>query len=182
MGLPGVSLSDLKLVCSHPQALKQCGRYLEAHPGWKQQEMINTAVAARKVKEDGKKEQAAIGSRHAAEYFGLEILDDNISSSQTNSTRFIIVSGKKLYTPDADKISICFELPHASGTLYNMLSHFIYNNLNMTKIESRPIAQKNWEYRFFVDFEGNLDDGAVKNALLGIEQEASSLRVLGNYR
>ena len=182
MGLPGASLSDLELVCSHPQALKQCSRYLDAHPGWRQQEMINTAVAARKVRDDGKKDQAAIGSRYAAEYFGLQILDDNISSSQTNSTRFIIVSGRKIYTPDADKISICFELPHASGTLYNMLSHFIYNNLNTTKIESRPIAQKNWEYRFFVDFEGNLDDGAVKNALRGIEQEASSLRVLGNYR
>ena len=138
-------------------------------------------MAARKVKEDGKKEQAAIGSRHAAEYFGLEILDDNISSSQTNSTRFIIVSGKKLYTPDADKISICFELPHASGTLYNMLSHFIYNNLNMTKIESRPIVGRNWEYRFFLDFEGNLNDGAVKNALRGIREEAKNMKILGNY-
>lgn len=182
MALPGASAEDIKLVCSHPQALKQCSRYLDGHPDWKQQEVINTAVAAKKVQEEGKKEQAAIGSRYAAKYFGLDILDDNISSSDTNSTRFIIVSGKKLYTPQADKISICFELPHTCGTLYNILAHFIYNDLNMTKIESRPIPQKNWEYRFFVDFEGNLDDGAVKNALSGIEQEASALRVFGNYR
>ena len=78
-------------------------------------------------------------------------------------------------------MSICFELPHASGTLYNMLSHIIYNGLNMTKIESRPIPGKTWEYRFFVDFEGNLRDSAVKNALHGLQAEANLLRVLGNY-
>ena len=81
----------------------------------------------------------------------------------------------------AEKISICIELPHSSGTLYNILGHFIYNGLNMTKIESRPIRGKNWEYRFFIDFEGNLKDPAVKNALRGIESEASALRLLGNY-
>ena len=86
-----------------------------------------------------------------------------------------------LFRSDANKISICFELPHESGTLYNMLSHIIYNGLNMTKIESRPITGRNWEYRFFVDFEGNLEQSAVKNALRGIGQEANSLRVFGNY-
>ena len=70
---------------------------------------------------------------------------------------------------------------HMSGSLYNILSHFIYNNLNMTKIESRPIQGRNWEYRFFVDFEGNLGDSAVKNALRGIREEANELRILGNY-
>ena len=78
-------------------------------------------------------------------------------------------------------MSICFELPHERGSLYNILSHVIYNNLNMTKIESRPIPEKNWEYRFFVDFEGNLGDSGVKNALRGIEQEARRLRIFGNY-
>lgn len=181
MGAKGSRLEDIEVVYSHPQALSQCGQYLEQQ-GWKKEKMINTAVAAKKVKEDGLMNQAAIGSRHAAEYFGLQILDDNISFSETNATRFIIVSNKKLYTEDADKVSICFELPHESGTLYNMLAHIIYNDLNMTKIESRPIPERNWEYRFFVDFEGNLNDSAVQNALRGIEAEAGTLRVFGNYR
>ena len=81
----------------------------------------------------------------------------------------------------AGKISICFEIPHESGSLYHILSHFIYNNLNMTKIESRPIEGRTWEYRFFVDFEGNLNDAAVKNAIRGIREEARNLKILGNY-
>ena len=96
-------------------------------------------------------------------------------------TRFIIVSSKPIYEKNAGKISVCFELPHASGTLYHMLSHFIYNSLSMTKIESRPIPEKSFEYRFFVDFEGNLSDAGVRNALTGIAAEASVMRILGNY-
>ena len=78
-------------------------------------------------------------------------------------------------------MSICFETAHESGALYNMLSHFIYNNLNMTKIESRPMPGRTWEYRFFVDFEGNLSDPGVQNAIMGISEEAASLKILGNY-
>ena len=103
----------------------------------------------------------------------------NFDSS--NSTRFIVVTNQKVFLKDAAKVSICFEVPHESGSLYQMLSHFIYNHLNMTKIESRPIEGRTWEYRFFVDFEGNLADGAVKNALRGLREEARSLRILGNY-
>ena len=82
---------------------------------------------------------------------------------------------------DAGKISICFEIPHESGSLYQILSHFIYNDLNMNKIESRPIKDKSFEYRFFVDFDGNLWDSAVQNALKGLKEEARKLRILGNY-
>ena len=82
---------------------------------------------------------------------------------------------------NANKISICFEVPHESGSLYHMLSHFIYNNLNMNRIESRPIEDRSWEYRFFIDFEGNLSDSAVKNALRGLRAEARNMRILGNY-
>ena len=86
-----------------------------------------------------------------------------------------------MYTKAAQKISISFEIPHESGSLYRMLSHFIYNGLNMNRIESRPVQGKNWEYRFFIDFEGNLDDAAVQNALRGIREEAIRLKILGNY-
>ena len=181
LGMPDASLEDITCVCSHPQALAQCGKYLEAHPGWKTREMENTAGSAKQVKEDGDKTQAAIASRQAGELYGLMILAENICYNGQNATRFIIVSKKPIYVKDAHKISIFFELPHESGTLYNMLSHIIYNGLNMTKIESRPIAGRTWEYRFFVDFEGNLKDSAVKNALRGIRHDAMDLRILGNY-
>ena len=181
LGLPDASLEDIKEVYSHPQALMQCSNYLNSHREWRQVSMVNTAVAAKKVLEDKDPAQAAIASRYAAEHYGLEILKEGITSSSSNATRFIIVSKKKMFLKGAGKVSICFELPHERGSLYNILSHVIYNNLNMTKIESRPIPEKNWEYRFFVDFEGNLGDSGVKNALRGIEQEARRLRIFGNY-
>ena len=96
-------------------------------------------------------------------------------------TRFIIVSNQKHYLKDAKKISISFEIPHEEGSLYHILSHFIFNGLNMTKIESRPLKDKQWEYLFFVDFNGNLQDEAVINALIGLKEETLSLQILGNY-
>lgn len=93
----------------------------------------------------------------------------------------MILSNRKIYCKNAKKVSICFELPHKSGSLYHALSHVIFNNLNMTKIESRPIEDRNWEYRFFVDFEGNLTDSAVMNALRGLREETRSMKILGNY-
>ena len=181
LGLPGVELGEIERVYSHPQALAQCKKYLEQHPSWKTVKTENTAGAAKKIHEELKRDQAAIASRAAGELYGLSVLAENICYNDKNVTRFIVVSAKPVYEKTAAKVSVCFELPHTSGTLYNMLSHFIYNGLNMTKIESRPIAGKTWEYRFFVDFEGNLEQSAVKNALRGLEAEANRMRVLGNY-
>ncbi|HIY03186.1 MAG TPA: prephenate dehydratase [Candidatus Blautia faecipullorum] len=181
LGMPGASLEDISAVYSHPQALAQCKKYLEEHPSWKTIKTENTAASAKKVKEEGNPAQAAIASREAGEFFGLSVLAENICHNGQNVTRFIIVSAKPVYEKKAEKVSVCFELPHESGTLYNMLSHIIYNGLNMTKIESRPIPGKTWQYRFFVDFQGNLEEPAVKNALRGLEAEADSMRVLGNY-
>ena len=174
------TLADVRTVYSHPQGLMQCREYLQDHKEWQTEELLNTAFAAKKVKEDGDISQAAIASVYAAEYFGLKVLEQGFHG-EANETRFIIISKERIYTKKAKKITICFELPHSSGTLYNMLSHFIYNGLSMNKIESRPIQGKNWEYRFFVDFAGRLDDSAVKNALRGIRQEAMNLVILGNY-
>ena len=181
LGLSEASLEDIHCVYSHSQALAQCSKYLEAHPELRTQEMENTAGSEKKVREDGDITQASIASRQAGELYGLKVLAENICSNDKNATRFVIVSKKPIYVKDANKISVFFELYHESGTLYHMLSHIIYNGLNMTKIESRPIPGKNWQYRFFVDFEGNLQDSAVKNALRGIEAEADRMRILGNY-
>lgn len=181
LGLPGAQISDIRRVYSHQQALSQCKPYLEEHRDWKKIPLENTAVAAKRVADEQDVSQAAIASSFASDYFGLKVLADKIYVNEANSTRFIIVTNQRIFQKDADKISICFELPHISGSLYNMLSHFIYNNVNMTKIESRPITGRNWEYRFFVDFEGNLNDSSVKNALRGIREEAINMKILGNY-
>ncbi len=180
LGVPGSTIEDIKTVYSHPQSLMQSARFLSEHD-WKQISMQNNAFAAQKVVKDGDKTQAAIASAYAGEIYGLDVLKKGVNQSDTNSTRFIIVTNQKVFLKDAKKISICFEIPHESGSLYHMLSHFIYNNLNLCKIESRPIEERNWEYRFFVDFEGNLADGAVKNALRGLRDEARNMKILGNY-
>ena len=180
MAVPGTKISDIKTVYSHPQSLMQSSNYL-SKTGWQQISMQNNAFAAQKVKEDGLTNQAAIASETAAEIYGLEVLEKGVNNLKGNSTRFIIVTNQKVFKEDANKVSICFEVPHESGSLYHMLSHFIYNNLNMTKIESRPLEGRNWEYRFFIDFEGNLADSAVKNALRGLREEARNMKILGNY-
>lgn len=177
----GTNLSQIRTVYSHPQALMQCSTYLNKQRDWKQVSMANTAVAARKVLEDQDHTQAAIASEIAGKIYGLKVLKPAIQNVKGNTTRFVVLSKKPIYTEAAEKISLCFELPHQSGTLYNVLGHFIFNHINMIMIESRPIPGKNWEYRFFVDIEGNLEDAAVKNALKGIEEEASNMRILGNY-
>ena len=181
MALPGTELSDIKTVYSHPQSLMQSARFLNAHPQWRQISMQNNAFAAKKVAEEKDRTQAAIASEYAAKLYDLEILKKGVNQSDTNSTRFIIVTNQKIFLKDAKKVSICFEVAHESGSLYHMLSHFIYNNLNMNRIESRPIENRNWEYRFFIDFDGNLSDSAVKNALRGLREEARNMKILGNY-
>ena len=180
-GLPGTKLSDIERVYSHPQALMQSAKFLDEHRNWQQIGVANTAVAAKKVLEDNDCKKAAICSASAAEFYGLEVLEEQVNHNEHNATRFIVVTNQKIFLKDASKISICFEAAHESGSLYHLLSHFIYNNLNMLKIESRPIEGRNWEYCFFVDFEGNMADGAVKNAIRGLREEARNLKILGNY-
>ncbi|MEE1242976.1 prephenate dehydratase [Frisingicoccus sp.] len=182
VGLPGSKLEDIHTVYSHPQGLMQCSRFLDENRDWQQVSLQNTAASAKRVMDDGDLSQAAIASRQAAKNYGLVILKENLNDLDNNSTRFVIISHKKIFEPDADKISICFETLHESGSLYSVLSHFIFNGLNMTRIESRPIHGKPWQYRFFVDFSGNLKEQAVKNALHGIQSETESFRILGNYR
>ena len=180
-GLPGAGLSDIQRVYSKAEALMQTSRFLEDHSDWQKISVVNTAIAAKKVLNDQDITQGAVCSAYGAKVHGLSILVDGINDDPDNCTRFIVVTNQKIFLKDASKISIRFELPHQSGSLYGILSHFIYNDLNMTKIESRPIKGKQWEYRFFVDFEGNMEDGAVKNAIRGLREETANLKILGNY-
>ena len=178
--LPDADFDDIKTVCSHPQGLMQSSKYLDRFP-WDRINMENTAVSARNVAMKGDKSWAAIGSENAAKIYGLKVLDKKINHNSHNVTRFVIISRHKMCRMDAGRILISFELPHSSGSLYNMLSHFIYNDLNMTRIESRPISGHKWEFRFYVEFEGAINDAGVVNALSGIGDEAQNLKILGNY-
>lgn len=181
LGLPGAKLSDITKVYSHPQGLQQSSLFLDKHKNMRQIQCFSTSYGAKKVLEDGDIHQGAIASLNAGKQYNLNVLAENINDFNVNSTRFIIISNKKVFASDAHKISVCFELPHESGSLYDILSHISYNNLNMTNIESRPIENKNFEYRFFVDFEGNLKDSGVRNAIAGMKAEANNFRVLGNF-
>jgi chorismate mutase/prephenate dehydratase len=180
MATHGTKMEDITTVYSHAQSLMQSSHYL-FEKGWQQISMKNNAFAAKKVADDDDKTHAAIAGEAAAKAYGLEILDRGVNDIKGNSTRFIIVTNQKVFAKDASKVSLCFEIDHESGTLYRALSHLMYNGLNMTKIESRPLAGRNWEYRFFLDFEGNLTDGAVKNALRGLREETRNMKILGNY-
>lgn len=181
MGLPESDISRITTVYSHPQSLLQSARYLNEHPGWKQIGMQNNAFAAARVRDDADPAQAAIASERAADIYGLKVFEKGVNQAEDNQTRFIIVSNQKIFLRDSGHVSICLEVPHASGSLYHMLSHFIYNDLNMTKIESRPIEDRDWEYRFFIEFEGNLSEPAVRNAIRGLREEARMLRVIGCF-
>lgn len=182
LALPGARPEDIKKVYSHPQGLLQCRVFLKEHPEMTPVECADTATGAKKVAADGDISQAAIAAERAAKEYGLQVLEDSIQQEKNNSTRFIMIGRNPVYLDDSDKLALCIELPHECGSLYRILSHFRFNDLNMTQIESRPIKGKTWEYRFFVDIEGNLEDPAVQNALRGIREEAKSIRILGNFK
>jgi chorismate mutase/prephenate dehydratase len=181
----GTTMEDIQTVYSHPQALAQCSDYLSAN-GWKAQEFSNTAAAAKMVAQKANHSIAAICSKAAANEYGLQILNEDIQNSSTNCTRFIAIS-RELFIPDnAQKISLCFSLPHTTGSLYSVLARFAMSGLNLTKIESRPIAAKNivgknFEYDFYLDFTGNVRDPKTLDLLCALCGELPRFSFLGNY-
>lgn len=180
LGVKGSSLEDVNTICSHEQALMQSEVYLE-EKGWEKVKQRNTAVSAKYVADNNDKTVAAIASVKAAEIYGLDILDEHVNQAYGNATKFIVVSTKKMARKDAKNICISFEMPHERGSLYTMLSHIIYNDLNMTMIQSRPVPDRSWQYRFYIEFEGTASQAGVVNALSGINAEAQNLKILGNY-
>jgi len=181
LGLEGTDIDKVTTVYSHPQGFMQCEKFLSKHKDWQQISQANTAGSAKKVLEENDKTHVAIASEEAAEVYNLSVLAKKINDLDNNTTRFVIVTNTRKFVKNAKKMSIVFETANEPGTLYNLLSHIIYNGLNMNKIESRPIEGRPWEYRFFIDFEGNIDDPAVMNALRGIQEEAKAIKLLGNY-
>ena len=181
LGTKDANIEDIKTVYSHPQALMQCASYLREHRDWSQVSFLNTAVSAKKVKDDNSKAQAAIASELSANLYDLKILDRGINRNSNNTTRFVVLSKEKIFSESSNKLSLILELPHEKGMLYNILGIFVLNGLNLVKIESRPIPEKTFEYRFFIDIEGNLNSPNVSNVLEILKEKVPFLKVLGNY-
>lgn len=177
MALPGGALSGIRRVFSHPQALAQCESFFREHPRIEAVPARNTAEAARRVRESGDRELAALASENAAEIYGLSILQRAVNQQKSNTTRFLIVGKEKIYERGAERLSLSFELSHRPGALYHVLGSFLFNDLNLSMIQSRPVPDRPFEYRFFVDVMGNLSDPDVRNAL----SELPGFRILGNY-
>lgn len=180
--LPGTKIEDLSAVYSHEQGFFQSEAFLAEHSEWQQHAVLNTAAAAKKVAEGKSRAQAAICSRRAAKLYGLEILCEEINTSKDNFTRFFIVSKAMEIRAGSDKVSLMFTLPHEPGTLNSILGILAVHQMNMLRLESRPMPGKSWEYRFFVDVQGNLRDEAWNSVLFEILENTLTLRILGNYR
>ncbi len=179
-GLRQSEHSDIEKVWTHPQSIAQCESYINSH-GYEATPMANTAIAARAVSLEKRLNVAAICSYKACEEYGLKVLDNHIQDNDSNTTRFIVIS-KRLFIPDnADKISICFSLPHVSGSLYNVLGSFNSLGFNLTKIESRPIEGKGFEYLFYLDFTGNVHSENAVNLICRMSEEMPGFSFLGNY-
>lgn len=181
LGIKGAKIEDIKYVYSHPQALLQCEKFLNNFPNWSIIPYNNTAASVKLIKEKKDKSFAAIGSIEAKNIYDLDILSPNINFNKNNYTRFIIIS-KDEPSKSGDKISLVLSIKNESGALFNVLKIFNRNNINMVKIESRPIIGKPWEYFFYIDFEGNINQDIIKLSIEEIKKESSYFKLLGNYK
>ena len=179
---PGTCLSDVRRVYSHPQALSQCKDFLSGIDNVELFSVYDTAGAARRIKESGKKEDAAIASEQAAFDYGLEIIKSGIESNHMNFTRFLVLSKELDEVADDSKTSIVFSTKNIPGALFKSLSVFALRDIDLYKIESRPIPGSPWEYLFYLDFDGDIRQDVSKKAILHLEEIAKFLKFLGSYK
>lgn len=179
MALPGAKLSDIREVYSHPQAFMQCKEFLRHYP-FEKKPYFNTAVSAKYVAESGRTDIAAIASEAAAGLYGLQILEHNINNNVNNITKIVILAREPESAPEHNKVSLLLSLPNKPGALLAVMNCF--DGLNMTKIESRPDTANPFDYIFFIDFEGNVQQPKVQAVLGHLQEVAKQYRYLGNYR
>ena len=181
LGIKGATLDDIKQAYSHPQALSQSEDFLKSN-GIEAVPYSNTAMAAKFVAEKGDKTVAAVGSALSAEIYGLNVIAQNIQTVKNNSTRFITISKQLIIPSDANKISVVFSVPHSVGALNRVLNRFCMNGLNLTKIESRAAKNGEFDYLFYLDFSGNLNDRKTIALMSSLENELPDFTFLGNYK
>ncbi len=176
-----VRKQDIKEIVSHEQALSQCKKYLESLGDIKITEFPNTALAARYVKESGRNDIGALCSKESAEKYGLSLIEQGVQDNDGNYTRFILIAKDLEIYSGANKISIMTTLPHNPGSLYKMLGKFSNLGINLTKLESRPIAKASFEFNFYFDFDCDIRQEKVLNLLSEISDGAEKFTFLGAY-
>jgi len=181
LALPGVALEDVKVVHSHPQALAQCERFLRGMPNVQIEAVYDTAGGAKLIREQLLRGHAAIASIRAAEVFQLDVLHKGVQDFENNITRFCVIA-RQAITEGADKTSIVFALPSEPGTLFRALSSFALRGIDLTKLESRPIRGRAWEYMFYADLAVSRNDLNCARALVNLAEFARWVRTLGTYR
>ncbi len=182
MGIKGSTLDDIKEVYSHPQGLEQSMEFLKGYKQWRLVPYNSTAKSAQLVKNRQDKTLAAIASTKAAEIYNLEILQKNVNSNATNMTRFVVIGKEMESTSESNKTSLVLSTTHKAGSLYHVLKHFAENDINLLKIESRPIKDKPWEYFFYIDFQGNIDEDKIISSIELIKKNSRYFKILGNYK
>lgn len=171
---------EIEKIYSHPQALAQCSKFIKDF-NFTGVNYSNTAAAAKYIAESGRKDVAAICPKEAAKQYGLKILKTDIQNVSNNKTRFIVISKKLIIEQNADKISLIFSVAHTTGSLYRVLGRFSMAGLNLTKLESRPIGNGDFDYYFYTDFLGNLKDEKTMDLLCALSSELPDFKFLGNY-
>lgn len=178
---PGVRLSDVRKVISHPQALAQCEGYLRKLTGVVTEPVYDTAGSVKMMRELDNPALAAIASSRAANLYQMSILVEGIEDDPANFTRFLVISRDEILPRTEAKTSIVFTLSNQAGSLFRALSAFALRDIDLTKIESRPLAGKPWEYLFYIDFAGSCEDEKIGKALAHLAEYTIMLRVLGCY-
>lgn len=178
---PGAKLSDIREICSHEQAIAQCSAFLQEHPEITVVRCENTAAAAKRVAQSGRKDVAALSSRSCAELYGLTCLASNVQDQGNNFTRFICISKNLEIYPGADRTSLMMVLPHRPGSLYKVLSRFYALGINLNKLESRPMPERNFEFMFYFDLETSVYTPQFQQLMAELPSLCEEFSYLGSY-
>lgn len=179
---PEANLKSIKEVWSHPEALAQCREFLSSHPEYKVVSVYDTAGAAKIVKEEKRKEVGIIAGPQVADLYGFKKLKGGIENHPNNFTRFLIISKeRKIYTGKNARTMVVFGVKNEPGILFRCLSIFALRNINLTKLESRGVVGRPYDYLFYIDFEGTMEDESCSHAVETLKEVVTYIKLLGSY-